>query len=711
MTTIIGFREIEGLNLEMKNRHPLNIGHNALKPAYRRLRGYAFDPSFSTKLDSSGINILVYPIRWEVLQPGPIGEYLEVIDVDPSSSVFYPPVDLDDPQLLAQDGLFPSESNPQFHQQMVYAVGMLTIQHFEKALGRRVQWSSRDPEKTNGKEVSTSERFVERLRLYPHAFRGANAYYSSLKKSILFGYFSARPSDRSLVMPGSLVFSCLSHDIVAHEVTHALIDGIHKRYVLPIHEDTLAVHEAFSDIVALFQHFTFPDILENQIARTRGNLAGNHWLSQLAQQFGWAIGRYNSLRNAITFGADGKLTVPNPQALADVQEPHARGSILVAAMFHAFLSIYERGTADLFRIATEGRGVLPEGEIHPDLVRQLAAYAARVARHFLSIFIRALDYCPPVGTTFGELLRAMITADVDLVSDDTLNYRIALIDSFKRWGIYPEGIYTLSVQSLTHSSFNVAQLRELGNALHENTDEKAWKEEIDASISQLTKFLRDFFNETALLLESREALFDRSKHFKKVLELEIPTLGPAGLRLLQNLTGILFIVADYEEFRTLSIKAINQALSLRRNAHSDVLEVTDVSIDLDEDKQPTFEVHSINRAQRVGPEANVLNQVILTLMQRCSVSVIVKDTTEPAEVYEFRGGTTIILDIDKNIIRVIYKGIMRRFHNEISSSRLVDELLRRYTANLSEGESPFAPANWPKDMSNYEPFAMLHRHA
>ena len=71
-------------------------------------------------------------------EPGPVGEYVEVVDVDPASGVFYYPVELDHPHLLAKDGLSPSESNPQFHQQMVYAVAMTTIQHFERALGRPV---------------------------------------------------------------------------------------------------------------------------------------------------------------------------------------------------------------------------------------------------------------------------------------------------------------------------------------------------------------------------------------------------------------------------------------------------------------------------------------------------------------------------------------------------------------------------------------------
>ena len=71
---------------------------------------------------------------WERdLTPGPIGEYLEVVDVDPASNACYAPIDLNDPRLLAESGLAPSESNPQFHQQMAYAVAMRTIERFERA--------------------------------------------------------------------------------------------------------------------------------------------------------------------------------------------------------------------------------------------------------------------------------------------------------------------------------------------------------------------------------------------------------------------------------------------------------------------------------------------------------------------------------------------------------------------------------------------------
>ena len=117
----------------------------ANRPPFRRLRGYAFDPSLSIKLDTAAINHAVFEVPWErALEPGPRGEYVEVVDYDPASGCWYEPVDLNSVNLLAQDGLAPSEGNPQFHQQMVYAVAMNTIANFERALGRQVLWSPRD---------------------------------------------------------------------------------------------------------------------------------------------------------------------------------------------------------------------------------------------------------------------------------------------------------------------------------------------------------------------------------------------------------------------------------------------------------------------------------------------------------------------------------------------------------------------------------------
>jgi len=259
-------------------------------PSIRRLRGYSFDPSLSVQLDTAVVNEAVFKIHWEKdLAVGPVGEYIEVVDFDPASNCFYHPIDLNNPSILAQDGLIPSESNPKFHQQMVYAVAMTTIQNFEKALGRKALWSPYRPVKDDDKDKDQNTRkdrhdefFVQRLRIYPHALRQANAYYSPAKKALLFGYFPASSTAPEDHIPNGLVFTCLSHDIIAHETTHALLDGMHRRFIENSHRDTLAFHEAFADIVALFQHFSFPEVLRQQIGKTRGYLDSQSLLGQLA---------------------------------------------------------------------------------------------------------------------------------------------------------------------------------------------------------------------------------------------------------------------------------------------------------------------------------------------------------------------------------------------------------------------------------------------
>ena len=175
---------------------------------------------------------------------------------------------------------------------------------------------------------------------------------------------------------------------------------------------------------------------------TRGDLRNQeNLLGQLAGQFGRASGMRGALRDAIgrSDPATGKWVphIPDPAEYEATLECHDRGAILVAAIFEAFLGIYDGRTADLLRLATGGTGVLEPGAIHPDLVERLAAEAAKSAQHVLTMCIRALDYCPPVDITFGEFLRAIITADTDAVPDDDLHYRIAFVEAFRRRGLVP----------------------------------------------------------------------------------------------------------------------------------------------------------------------------------------------------------------------------------------------------------------------------------
>jgi hypothetical protein len=424
-------------------------------PPARRLRVFAYDPAASADLETFASNAATIAIRWEKnLEPGPVGEYLEVVDVDPASGCAYAPVDLDLDFLLACDGLAPSEAQPQFHQQMVYAVAMRTIDFFEKALGRTALWRTRLVRDAEGNVVR--EEFVKRLRIYPHAIRERNSYYDSSRVALLFGYFTATGPQTGAGAPGGRVFCALSHDIVSHETTHALLDGLHRRYQEPTNPDVLAFHEAFADIVALFQHFTIPEALLEQIRRSRGDLESETLLGKLAVQFGQSrSGGTSALRDAIGGpDADGKWTMRKPSRgdYTASEEPHDRGGVLVSAVFAAFLKLYRQRAGEYLRLASNGTGVLPQGDIPQALAERLCLEASKLAAQILSICIRALDYAPPVDLTFGDFLRAMITADSDLVPDDPRGYRVALIAAFRDRGIYPSGVPNLSVESAVWDS-------------------------------------------------------------------------------------------------------------------------------------------------------------------------------------------------------------------------------------------------------------------
>ena len=425
--------------------------HDSGAPIYRPLKVYAFDPSQGRNIG----NYMTVNVKYEKLQPGPIGEHLMVIDYDASNRCYYLPVDPDDPAILLRGGLDPSESNPQFHQQMAYAVASETIKRFEFALGRPIKWGFR-----GGVRNDPNRR---RLRIFPHAMQEANAYYSRDLRALVFGYFRASETDAGSNLPGQTVFTCLSHDIIVHETTHALIDGQRDFFTEPTGFDTPAFHEAFADIIALFQHFSFKEALLETIQRTGGRIyksdiepetqpanrgptiqaelsTGNPMVG-LAKQFGEAMGMRAALRSALG-------TPPNSNDLDKLFEPHSRGSILVAAVFDAFFTVYLRRTRDLMRIARAGGAMTGPGELHPDLANRLAAEAAKTASHFVNMCIRALDYCPPVDILFGDFLRAMITADCDLVPDDDLGYRAALIEAFRLRGVRPEYVVSYSEESL-----------------------------------------------------------------------------------------------------------------------------------------------------------------------------------------------------------------------------------------------------------------------
>jgi hypothetical protein len=402
------------------------------EPVYRPLKIYTLDPAES-RLDGAQA---VVNVPYEPLTPGPVGGLFEVVGEGGDGGRLW--VNLDDKEVLIANGRDAWPSDLQFHHQMVYAVCCTVYASFRKALGRQLHWG-----------FGENDRQRVRLRVRPRvADLSANACYNKDARELQFGVHEATGpgTGRDRNAPGSTVYNCLSHDIVAHEVSHALLDGLRPHFCRPSNPDVLALHEAFGDLIAIFQHFSYRDVVLTAIARSRGRIEHGSLLTNLATQFGHTTGGTTSLRTAILPPAvDGQqpADVYNPE-----KEPHELGSVLVTAVFEAFITVYRRRTRDYIRLATNGTGELPPGDI-PELLRRfLAEKASKLASQFLSICIRAIDYCPPMDVTFGDYLRAMITADYDLVPDDRWAFREALIDAFRARRIFPSHVPHLSEESL-----------------------------------------------------------------------------------------------------------------------------------------------------------------------------------------------------------------------------------------------------------------------
>ena len=241
-----------------------------------RLTVIAQDPS--VKIDGAVLRATV-SMAPERLEAGPRGPRFWVVDYDSTGRHLIAPAPDAWADAIASTPDDRLGTDPAVRAQNVYVIAARTLDAFEHALGRRLGWGFSG----------------HQLYLVPAAFAEANAFYDPDSSAILFGYFE--PAD----MPGGpTVYCSLSHDVVAHETTHAILDGLRRRFEEPSLPDQAAFHEAFADIVALTSVFSMPETVlalvpgdpvggmvdEDQV--TVGALARTALLG-LAEQFGAAI--------------------------------------------------------------------------------------------------------------------------------------------------------------------------------------------------------------------------------------------------------------------------------------------------------------------------------------------------------------------------------------------------------------------------------------
>jgi hypothetical protein len=469
-------------------------------PRTRRLTIIAQDPSVK---DRNG-NILktAIEIPAEDLAPGPLGFRVNVIDYDTSTGKHYIPIDYEPPSDGKYDDPFEEAARkgddnalmtePRFHCQNVYAIIVRTLARFEAALGRRIGWGF------SGHQIHVA----------PHAFADANAFYSENDRALLFGYFRPENSVKNR-QNGNVVFTCLSHDVVAHETTHALLDGLYERYTDPSSPDQAGFHEGFADVVALLSVFSLKDVvavlLDQLGAKTDSpaatkNLANDSLIDAdiltienlrssvlfgLADQMGQELSgiRGGALRRSALLKPLKSDDKQIPYAERDeFKEPHRRGELLVAAMLNTFLYVWLKRLQPLLQDRPK------EARVDKLLVIEEGADAAA---HLLTMAIRALDYMPPTDLHFSDYLSALLTADSEIVPDDTkYNYRGGLRENFLAYGIKPcarteEGVWECVDVELCYDRTRFESLRRDSNEVFRflwdnraklGVDEKAYTE-------------------------------------------------------------------------------------------------------------------------------------------------------------------------------------------------------------------------------------------
>jgi hypothetical protein len=275
---------------------------------------------------------------------------------------------------------------PQFDAVHTYAVVRQTLTMYQRALlaaGLDMplpwQWNS---------SLDTRP-----LMVFPHGLPNVmNAFYSRTQGCLKFGDFvpTLEPAPKGVgasapdATQPERVYTCRSFDIVAHETAHAVLDGLKPQWLLAdAPPQTGGLHEAFGDLTAIFLALSQLDLCEAVVAQTRAQLHDKNFLSDVAEQFGMALGSTVGLRNA-----DNDLTLS--QAGTQV---HAISQVFTGAVYDVL--------ADMFAY-----------ERNP-LLDDCAAVLHRVAAYLRGLLLRALIAAPDSAASYADVVNEMLRLVVE----------------------------------------------------------------------------------------------------------------------------------------------------------------------------------------------------------------------------------------------------------------------------------------------------------
>ena len=257
-----------------------------------------------------------YDASDETLLDGPVCERIAVLDFEETGALrtgvtFEPPSGR---RTLARYAVVKNRSDRDFQNVSVFATVLKTIAAFERedVLGRRVRWAFDGPQ----------------LLIVPRAGEWANAFYERESRSLQFFHFDSDKHQRT-------IYTSLSHDIVAHETGHAILDGIHPDLYDAVSPQGLAIHEGVADLTALIMSLSSGTLRKKVLDDTRGSIKGMTAISAVAEEFGSALYGNRPLRSLWNHAKLDSSSI-------DLSEPHDLSQVLSGALFRVLHEAHEQ---------------------------------------------------------------------------------------------------------------------------------------------------------------------------------------------------------------------------------------------------------------------------------------------------------------------------------------------------------------------------------
>ena len=301
-----------------------------------------------------------------------------------------------------------------FHQVNVWAIIEQTLGKLEdeRALARPIPWASG----------------LGRLLVLPHAGYQENAFYDRSTGALHFFYFQGPD--------GAPVYTCLSHDIITHELGHAVLDGLKPCYNEVSSAETAGFHEYFGDAMAMMTSLQTRDIALLVTKKAPKRLDAKNLVSAIASEFGAAI--HGIPDEDYLRGAWNKRTMSD---MKGKYEEHDWSEILTGTYYDLLQYLYVRNQKDLEDDSPNGAGngtgkAARKGTIGQRQNRSVRALM-RAAGQTANVMLRAIDYCPPVDLRYDEYARALMRADEVAYPVDGYGIRAELERIFKRRGLNP----------------------------------------------------------------------------------------------------------------------------------------------------------------------------------------------------------------------------------------------------------------------------------